>query len=61
MIYKVEIENDENMEELLEQCVAAKVPPVQFLTALVNQVLANARATNIQIMVANAEAPATLQ
>ena len=47
--FKVEIDEDEVMPELLEQCSAVGVPPRVFLSALIEDVLIRARDEGLQV------------
>lgn len=47
--FKVEIDDDEVMPELLEQCALAAVSPRIFLSALIEDVLIRARDEGLQV------------
>ena len=47
--FKIEVDEDEVMPELLEQCRALGVPPCILLSALVEDVLIRARDVGLQL------------
>lgn len=48
--FKIEIPDDDLVAELIEQCVAARMPPVDFLREVVRDILTRARDENLQII-----------
>lgn len=47
--FKVEIDEDEVMPELMEQCALVGLPPRVFLSALIEDVLIRAREEGLQL------------
>ena len=47
--FKIEIDDDEVMPELMEQCALAGLPPRVFLSALIEDVLIRARDEDLQV------------
>jgi len=48
--FKITIPDDDLVVELIEQCVAAQMPPAVFLREVVRDILTRARDENLQII-----------